>query len=436
MPPRLRFAPSPTGRLHLGNARVALINKLFAVRHGGRACLRIDDTDKERSSPAFEAAIRDDLAWLGLDFDPGFRQSERTGLYDDAFKRLEAEGRVYPCTETAEELAALRARLAAEKRAPAYRRRFADPDPARPAYWRFELPSERVAFADLIQGGRTFRLETLSDPVVRRADGGYTYTLASVVDDALTGITHLIRGEDHLTNTAVQSALFEALGAPLPATAHLPLLLGPDGAKLSKRLASLGLADLRAEAIEPQAILAHLATLGTGSAPEAAADLGALADGFDLAAYNRAAARLNPAEIEVFSIARQRAMPFPAVEERLAGLGIEGVDEALWRVVRDNIKRLAEVADWQKIVAGPIEPVVEDADLAKSAAALLPETLDEPSIEAWLNRVKAATGRKGKALFHPLRLAVTGRGDGPGLKLLLPQLGFDKVRRRLMGERA
>ncbi|MCB1883063.1 MAG: glutamate--tRNA ligase [Geminicoccaceae bacterium] len=468
--PKVRFAPSPTGRLHLGNVRTALANRLFTQRQGGTAYLRIDDTDRTRSGRDLERHIESDLAWLGLDFVPAFRQSERTGAYEAAFDRLAARGFVYPCDETADELEAIRRDRAARGLPPAYRRsartnpsRDADQtnpgvglsqtnpshgvaranpsrdvdrtNPSARPYWRFALPDGEARFADLIQGARVLPFAAFSDPVVRRADGGFTYAFASVVDDADLAITHLIRGEDHLSNTAVQLALFDALGAARPETAHLPLLRDADGGPLSKRLGSLGVADLRGEGIEPLAILRHLAVLGTGNPPDPSADLEGLARTFDLAAFNRAPARLNLDEIRRLSLQIQRNLPFAAVRERLEALGIEGVDEPLWLVCRDNVGGLGEMAGWVRVVRGPIEPVREDVPLLEAGADLLPDRLgDEADAGAWLDRVKAATGRKGRGLFHPLRLAATGRDDGPGLKLLLPLVGPDRLRRRLRGE--
>ena len=440
--PRVRFAPSPTGRLHLGNVRTALANHLFAQRHDGTAYLRIDDTDRTRSSLDLERQIEADLLWLGLDFVPAFRQSDRASVYEAAFACLEAAGLVYPCDETEAELAAIRQDRAAKGLPPAYRRSVrTNPSDgvARTAqpYWRFALPKGEARFVDLIQGGRVIPFAAFSDPVVRRTDGGFTYAFASVVDDTDLGITHLIRGEDHLSNTAVQLALFDALGAARPETAHLPLLRDADGGPLSKRLGSLGVADLRAEGIEPIAILRHLAVLGTGVPPDGNADLDGLGRTFDLAAFNRAPARLDLGEIRRLSLDVQRGLPFAAVQERLAARGVEGVDERLWQVCRDNIGNLDEMVGWVRVVRGPVEPVQEDVALLKAGADLVPEHLrDEVDAGAWLDRVKAATGRKGRGLFHPLRLAATGRDDGPGLKHLLPLIGPDRLRRRLRGETA
>ncbi len=440
-----RFAPSPTGRLHLGNARVALVNWLYARSRGGRFLLRHDDTDAERSEARFIAAIEEDLAWLGLDWDAAARQSERLDRYAAAFERLRAEERVYPCYETPEELAAARRAAQARGRPPVYDRaalRLDARDRARleaegrRPHWRFRLDDAEIGWRDLLRGPQRFRLRSFSDPVVFRADGRPTYTLASVVDDLELGVTHVIRGEDHVSNTAVQLALVAALGgAPEDiAFGHLPLLLDAEGRNLSKREGSLSLAALRARGIEPLAVASLLARLGTADPVVPAARLDDLVAGFDLGRFGRAAPRFDPAELERLNARLLHALPFEAVADRLAALGIEGADARFWEAVRGNLETLADARLWWRVCRGEIAPVVEDPDFAARAAALLPdEPWDEGTWSAWTRAVAEATGRRGRALYRPLRLALTGREDGPELKNLLPMIGRARALARLGG---
>jgi glutamyl-tRNA synthetase len=437
MAPTLRFAPSPTGLLHHGNARTGVVNWLFARQQAGRLILRLDDTDRERSRPEHEAAIREDLAWLGMSWDAEYRQSERAGVHEAVFDRLRAAGRVYACYETQEELEAKRRAQLARGEPPRYDRAAlaagAVP-PARPPHWRFQLPDEVARFTDLIRGRVEVRLDSLSDPVVRREDGSATYLFASIVDDLDLGISHVIRGEDHLTNTGLQLAIAAALGGPAPAFAHLPLVQDAAGGKLSKRVGSMSLRELREDGIEPLAIVAVLATLGTGRGPGTPPDLDALSRELDLAAFAASQPRLDPEALRRVSAAVLHAMPF---EEAASHLRIPGLDERFWTAVRPNLTRLSEALDWWRICREPLAPVIEDASFSAQAAELLLESLDEPDAAArWLKRLGEASGRRGRALYHPLRLALTAREHGPELKHLLPLIGRDRAERRLRGQTA
>jgi glutamyl-tRNA synthetase len=446
MPPVVRFAPSPTGYLHLGNARIAVVNWLFARKEGGWLILRIDDTDLERSEARFEAAIREDLTWLGLDWQQEERQSDRAARYDAAFARLAAAGWAYPCYETPDELAAARERQRAAGQPPRYDRSalaLSAPERSRleaagrQPHWRFRLPDGEIAFADLILGQRRFPTTSLSDPVIRRADGSATYLFASVVDDAELGISHVIRGEDHVTNTALQLAILAALGHAAPAFAHLPLIGDAAGRSFSKRLGALSLRALREEGIEPMAIVSTLAALGTAEAPDPARTLDDLVAGFSLEAYGRAAPRLVVDDLPRFSTAVLHHLPFAAVAPRLAALGLAEADAAFWEAVRGNLDRLADAAQWWEICTRPLTPMIADPELLAAAADLLPpDPADAAVFAAWIDALKARTGRKGRALFQPLRLALTAREHGPELKHLLPLLGRDRALRRLRGETA
>jgi glutamyl-tRNA synthetase len=440
--PALRFAPSPTGRLHLGNLRTALINWLFARAHGGSLLLRIDDTDRERSSAAHAAAIEADLAWLGLDWDRFARQSERFERYAAAAERLKAAGRLYPCFESAEELELKRKLALARHLPPIYDRAALKLSGAEVAarisrgetpVWRFQLAPGRIAWADLVRGEVAFEAEKMSDPVLVRADGMPLYTLSSVVDDIELGITHVIRGEDHVTNTAVQIQLIEALGGSLPTFGHFSLVSDAEGGKLSKRAGAMSLDELRREGIEPMAVLSLLAKLGTSDPVEIRPDLPSLIAEFDIAKFSRNRPKLDPEELWHLNARLLHGLPYAEVAPRLPA----EADEPFWLAVRGNITRIGEAAAWLDICRGPIEPVTDEAGFLGAAAALLPPApLDESSWAAWTMAVKAATGRKGKELFLPLRRALTGLDHGPELARLLPLIGRERALARLAGRAA
>jgi glutamyl-tRNA synthetase len=443
----VRFAPSPTGRLHVGNIRLALINWLFARRAGGSFLLRMDDTDEERSTVEFAAAIEADLRWLGLEWDRFARESERMGRYREAEAALRAAGRLYPCWETADELALKRRSQLGRGKPPIYdraalrltpeeRARF-EAEGRRP-HWRFRLEHRPVAWSDRVRGPVQFEGADLSDPVLVREDGRPLYSLSSVVDDLDFAISDVIRGEDHVANTAVQIQLFEALGGPVPCFAHLPLLTDAAGQGLSKRLGSLSVAALReAEGIEPLALLSLLARLGTSDAIEPRPSLAALVEEFELARVSRATPRFDPEELLRLNARLLHGLPLAAVAARLAALGFEGVDERFWRAVRPNLTRLADLGDWWQVTHAPVAPVLSNPDLTGRAAALLPaEPWDDATWSTWTAAVRTATGVKGKELFLPLRLALTGREHGPELRTLLPLIGRTRAAARLGGETA
>jgi glutamyl-tRNA synthetase len=421
---RLRFAPSPTGLLHLGNARTAVVNALFARQQGGAFVLRIDDTDSARSEERFVDAIHEDLRWLGLDWQEEHRQTAREPAHRVAFERLREAGRVYACTETPEELEAWRSR-----RKPAIYKPGSLPAGAAPAYWRFSLGQGRIAFDDLVQGPQTVDLASQSDPVLRRGDGSFPFLFASIVDDVDLGISHIVRGADHITNTGTQIAMAEALDAPAPVFAHLPLILDAEGHGLSKRRGSASLQELRRQGIEPLALAQLLATLGTGRAAKPEEGLDELAASLDLSAFGKASPRLDGADLARRSAEVVRHLPFEAVRGRLP----EGSDEAFWLAVRSSLDRVEDTAEWWRVCHEPLAPVIEDDAFVRQGAALLPDPVDW---ERWTEALKTATGRKGKALFHPLRLALTARERGPELKHLLTLLPRETVLRRLRGETA
>ena len=432
-----RFAPSPTGRLHVGNVRAALHNWMLARRDGGRFLLRIDDTDTARSEEAFVDAIRADLAWLGLHPDGEERQSARFGRYEEVFEALRASGRLYPAYETQAELDLKRKVLLGRGLPPIYDRAAlalteADHDRltaegVRP-HWRFRLDHDApIGWEDGIRGLQAFDPNTMSDPVVRRADGSWLYLLPSVIDDVDMGVTQVVRGEDHVTNTALQLQMFAALGAAPPAFAHEALLTGAEG-KLSKRLGSLGLDELRTAGIEPMALVSLLARLGTSDPVVPTADPAPLIAAFDLARFGRAPARFDERELEQVNARIVHQLPFEAVADRLPA----GMDAAAWEAVRPNLSTVAEAADWWSVIHGEVAPTPDDADFLALAAdvARAIDWAGDPW-HALTDRLKAETGRKGKALFLPLRRALTGRDHGPDMAALLPLIGRERALQRL-----
>jgi glutamyl-tRNA synthetase len=428
-----RFAPSPTGRLHVGNIRTALHNFLFARRHGGSFLLRIDDTDRERSSRENEQSIREDLAWLGLQPGGSVRQSDRFDLYEREFGRLRAAGRVYACYETPEELDLRRKILLGRGLPPVYERPEGEnaPVPGRPPHWRFRLDHDRpIAWHDLIRGEQRFDPKLLSDPVVRRADGSWLYLLPSVIDDIDLGITHIVRGEDHVSNSAAQLQMFDALGSAPPSLAHEALLVAGEG-KLSKRLGSLGVDAIRDAGLEPMALLSVLARLGTSQPVEAVASLHELARDFDFGHFGRAPAHFDLHDVELVNGRLLHQLPFAAVRDRLP----PELSEADWLLLRDNLHHLGEVADWLPVLAGDLPPpAIEAADRPYFAEAAEVAEATDWNGDPWhalTGTLKERTGRKGKALFLPLRLALTGRESGPEMAALVKRIGQQRSIERL-----
>jgi glutamyl-tRNA synthetase len=441
----VRFAPSPTGKLHVGNIRAALTNYLFARKTGGNFLLRLDDTDTERSTEENAQGIFADLAWLGLKHDLFAQQSERSAAYEAAADKLRTAGRLYPAYETPDELERRRKRQLAQHKPPVYDRAalsLTDEQRAeleakgRKPHWRFKLSGKNVEFNDIIRGPVRIETASLSDPVLIREDGRFLYTLPSVVDDIDMKITHVIRGEDHVTNTGVQIEIFEALGAPVPAFAHFSMLVGAGGEALSKRLGSLSIEGLREEGIEPQAINSLLAKLGTSDPVIPRASLEELITDFDLAKFSRAPAHFDPNDLKALNHKLLHTMSFDAVAEDLRRLGVGG-GAAFWNAIHDNIELLNEARGWWRVVEGPIEPVIEDATLAAAARELLPNApFTDETWGAWTAAVSAKTGAKGKALFRPLRLALTGQPHGPEMRKLLPLIGPERAAKRLAGQAA
>ncbi|MDB5679048.1 glutamate--tRNA ligase [Sphingomonas bacterium] len=433
-----RFAPSPTGNLHVGNIRTAILSWMYARATGGRFVLRIDDTDRERSEERFVTSIRADLAWLGLTPDAEARQSERFGLYEAQFEKLRAAGRVYPAYETAQELDLKRKVQLGRGLPPIYdraalalgdadRTKF-EAEGVRP-HWRFKLDLGAIEWDDLIRGHQRFDAAAMSDPVIRRADGSWLYMLPSAIDDIDLGISHVVRGEDHVSNNALQIQMFEAMDAAVPTFAHAALLTGAEG-KLSKRLGSLSAEHFRAEGIEPQAIVALLARIGTSDPVEPVADPAPLIAAFDFARFGRAPARFDEAELAQVNARIVHQLDYDSVAGRLPA----GMDRAGWEAIRPNLSTIADAADWWHVVEGPVTATSDPDDHDFLAAAHRVAGEIDWAGDPWhalTAALKDETGRKGKPLFLPLRRALTGRDHGPDMAALLPLIGRNRALERL-----
>ena len=436
---KVRFAPSPTGFMHIGNTRTALFNWLLAKKLGGKFMLRIDDTDRLRSKKEYEDAMRESLIWLGFEWSEEARQSARFDRYHEVKEKLMAEGRIYACYETPEELEIKRKRAMAKGQAPVYDRQalhYTAEDLAkfkaegRKPHYRFKLLDGVIEWNDIVRGHCRYEAEKLSDPIIIREDGSYLYHLPSCIDDSDFGITHIVRGEDHTTNTASQIQMFEAIGGKVPTFAHLPLLTGTEG-KLSKRLGSLGVRELKAEGVEAMAICSFLAKLGTSDAIEPYYSLDELAESLDFSKLGRSQPKFDEEELKHFNTKVVRSMPYSLVKDRI------DADETFWNNVRANLNVVDDVKVWEDICHKEVTPIIEDKFLTDLAAELLPaEPWNESTFNEWMSILKAQSGKKGRELFHPVRKALTALDNGPELKTLLPLIGYEKAKKRLLGQKA
>ncbi len=447
----VRFAPSPTGNIHIGNARTALVNWIYAKKNGGNFILRYDDTDQVRSKQEYVDGIARDLKWLGIVPDRVEKQSARFEAYRKATDKLIADGLLYACYETAEELDKQRKRLAMRGKPPIYTRdglNYSDEDlekfkrEGRTPHWRFLLPNHdgdpfspkrtEVKWDDIVRGPQTIDLASMSDPVLVREDGSWLYTLPSVVDDIEMGVTHIIRGDDHVTNTGAQIAIFKAVGGTPPSFGHHNLLTTASGEGLSKRLGSLSLQSLAADHYEPMAVASLATLIGTSEAVEAVPDMASLIERYDITSITKSAAKFDVAEVDNLNAKLVHDLAYGAVQARLAAVNADG-GEAFWNAVRGNINKVEEAADWWVKIENA-KPIIdaEDREFISQAATVLPETpWDASTWGAWVNAVKELTGRKGKGLFMPLRKALTGDEHGPELAAILPLIGREKTLARL-----
>lgn len=432
-----RFAPSPTGLLHIGSARAALVPYLFAKSQGGKFMLRMDDTDPERSKEEYASAIQSDLKWLGLEWDMFSRQSDRLARYEEIKNKLVADGRLYPCFESAQELDVKRKMQMKRGLPPIYDRAALNlteeqkkqyEQEGKQPHWRFKMDASSIEWNDLIKGHIKFEAQNLSDPILIRESGAPTYMLPSAIDDMDFGITHVVRGEDHVTNTAIQIQLFQAMGSHTPQFAHHSLMKGAEG-KISKREGGFDIESLREQGIEPMAINSFLARLGTSEPIVPHVYLSELVDSFEITKFSKTAAIYEFTELERLNAKVLHIMPYSEVKNRAE---MNGVDEAFWLAVRPNLGHLPEIKEWWEICHSNLTPIVEDAEFLKTVAGLLPEgQWDESTWSQWIDKIKQVSPRKGKELFMPLRKALTARETGPELKHVLPLIGRVKVLERL-----
>ncbi len=444
---RVRFAPSPTGMLQVGNIRTALITWLFAKHNHGYFLLRIDDTDLERSKPEYEAAIYESLTWLGMTWDELAHQSKRLDRYAVVIEQLKKAGRLYACYETPEELALKRKAQLSQSLPPLYDRaslKLTDEQRAkyeaegRKPHWRFLMEANPIEWHDHIRGEVKFDGADMSDPVLIREDGSPLYHLCSVIDDMDFGITHIVRGEDHVSNTATHIQMFEALGFTPPEFAHLPLVSDSEGKKLSKRLGALSILQLRDEiGLEPMSICSLLGRLGTSDPIEAYSTHAPLIEAFDFSKFGRGTPKFDQDEMVRLNGKILHELDFNQAKTRLAQIGLEHITEDFWNIVRPNLEIITDIRDWWTVANGPVTPIVVDAEFAGKAIELMPPApWTQATWKQWTEAIKTATGRKGKDLFMPLRQALTGMDHGPELGDLLPLIGPEKAKARLLNKAA
>tara|TARA_S200000501_G_scaffold354799_1_gene375854 strand:+ start:2152 stop:3489 length:1338 start_codon:yes stop_codon:yes gene_type:complete len=438
-----RFAPSPTGFLHVGNIRTALFNYLFTIKNNGKFILRIDDTDLERSTDEFAEQIISDLKWLGIKIDEIYKQSERIDTYKKYFNQLVEDGFLYECFETQEELDYKRKRLISRRMPPVYDRASLNLsedeknkylDEGRKAYWRFKLSGKKNVFNDLIRGQVVVDTSAQSDPVVVREDGGFLYNLPSVIDDVEMGITNIIRGEDHVTNSGIQIEMFSSLGKNAPIFGHHPLLVDENGDPFSKRNAALSIKGLKNKNFEPMAINSLNTSIGTSIEINAFHSLKEISEILDLSKIGRAPGRFSLDQLTKLNSSQLSILSFEEIKDRLKNQNIIA-NESLWEIVKNNIDFLSEYSKWDTIINKEIEIENFDNKFLKLAADVLPsKPWDQKTWSLWIEKIKSSTDKKGKDLFLPLRMAITGLEDGPELKELILLIGYDKIKRRLLGE--
>lgn len=441
---RVRFAPSPTGMLHIGNARTALITWLFARNMDGHFLLRIDDTDPVRSKEEYEIAIEQSLAWLGLDWDEKANQKDRMDRYAEQIEKLKADGRLYACYETPEELSLKRKSLLSRGKPPIYDRGALDltaddiakfEAEGRKPHWRFKLLAEPIEWKDHIRGDVKFHGKDLSDPVVLREDGSPLYHLCSVIDDVDFGITHVVRGEDHVSNTATHVQMFDALSDTVPEFAHLPLISDAEGGKLSKRLGSLSILDIRdVEGLEPMSVCSLLSRLGTSEPIEAFDSIAPLIQSFGFDKFSRGTPKLDPDELLRLNSKIIHEIAFDDVKSRLSDFELNDLDADFWNAVKANLEKVSDVKDWWEVAKGPVTSVIEEDNkdyIAQALASIPPAPWDAETWGAWTKSLKESTDRKGRGLFMPLRQALTGMEHGPDMASLLLLIGPEKAAERL-----
>ena len=438
---KVRFAPSPTGFMHIGNARIAVINHLFCRKNNGKFLFRIDDTDALRSKKEYEEAIKADMNWLGIGYDETFRQSERLDRYHEVMKKLISDGFLYKCFEPPEELEYKRKLAISKGKPPVYDRASlsltdaeikAYEQEGRIPYWRFKLPDKTVSWNDLILGEISYNLNNVSDPVIVKADGTFLYTYSSVVDDFDAGITHIIRGQDHVTNTAVQIAIFDEIskGTYQVSFAHLSLLVNKDGSQFSKRLGSMNLGEIRAQGVEPMAILDLLATLGSSLDTIPFTKIDDLIKYFDISKFSTNSPKFDIDDI--FKISRKILHSKPFSE--IAHLGIS---EKAYEVIKGNIDSYSDFSVWKEILQSGFKakfvPTTEETEVLQSFAQKIRvvNNFSKEDIENALNTVKAELNITNQKLYHPIRKTLTGQDKGPNIVDFMTVLGKQETLQRI-----
>ncbi len=439
----LRFAPSPTGLLHVGNLRTAIINWLFAKKHDYDFLLRIDDTDDTRSKKEYVDFIEEDLKWIGLEWSLKYAQSDRLGAYDDAFNYLKSNNLIYRCFETDEELSLKRARQRSAGLPPVYDRSslriskdkiIQYESEGRSSYWRLKLPDKPIIWKDKIYGEVRFDSKSYSDPVIIRADGRYLYTITSVVDDIYSKVSNIIRGSDHLTNSGIQIYLFQALGSKAPNFFHHSLMTSADGEPLSKRIGSLSIRGIRESGIEPEVLLNYLTFVGDITNQSEFYEISELAKNFDAQKLSKSNAPFDERLLKEVNSGFLQQQNYDFFKKKSDLLGLKQVPKEFWGAVKNNIKVFDEIKDWTEVIYGNIQPVIDDPEYINLALNLIPEVdFNELSWQNWTETIKEKSGRKGKKLFMPLRLSITGKDFGPEMAKLLPLIGKEKTLSRLNG---
>jgi glutamyl-tRNA synthetase len=443
---KTRFAPSPTGLLHVGNVRTALINWLFTKKNGGSFTLRIDDTDLVRSTKEFTECIKQDLSWLKLDWDDLIFQSNRFERYTEIKNLLIKQGKLYPCYETPEELDIKRKLQLGQGKPPIYDRsalKLSDKQKeqlessGKKPHYRFLLENRKISWQDLVRDEVTFAENSMSDPILIREDGSWTYMLCSVIDDIDLNITHIIRGEDHISNTAVQIQIFEILGARLPTFAHLARITSKE-AKISKRVGGFDIQNLREEkGIEAMTINNFLATIGTSDPVSHFSEIEDIIEHFELSKFHKSPTNYDEDDLIRINHKILADSSFAEISPRLKQMNLNKIDKNFWLIVRKNLNTLNEIILWNNICFDKVIPIIDDKGFLNACAQCLPtDNWDETIWEKWMHNIISVTNKKGKELFLPIRFALTGIDHGPELKSMIYLLGKEKILKRLNGETA
>ncbi len=433
---KCRFAPSPTGKIHIGNARSAILNWVYCKQNKGEFILRIDDTDQNRSSKEYENNIKSDLQWLGIEWSYSFNQSSRSNVYNDKIEFLKNKKRLYPCFETAEELALKKKSLLSSGKPPIYDRSSLNLSEeeinqkiksGKKPHWRFKLETDQIFWNDLIKGDVSFDPKNLSDPILIREDGTLLYHLPSVIDDIQENITHIIRGEDHIANTAYHIQIFKALKSTIPIFAHHPFLIDDKGKGFSKRMGSLTIENFKTEGFENITLLNYFLFIGSSKNIDPIKDLNKIINKFDINNLSKSSAKYSKDSLVSLNKDTIKLFSFDEIKYKLNNIKNNLQNENFWCFVKNNITFINQISNWEKVITtiNSYKDLNIDKNFIDIAADQLPdEPFDEKTWDIWTSKIKEKTGLKGKDLFMPLRLMLTGKTHGPELKYFMPL--FDK----------